>query len=52
MRTNFGAMMTKDVGQIKNVTIYDQAMSVNSMNDVMGESNIIQIINFFSFTVK
>jgi len=44
--------VTKDVGQIKNVTIYGRAISDNSMNVAMGESSIIQIINFSSFTVK
>ena len=45
-------VMTKDVSQIKDVTIYGRATSDNSMNVVMGESSIIQIINFSSFMVK
>ena len=44
--------MTKVVGQIKNVTIYGRATPDNSMNVVMEESSITQIINFFSLTVK
>jgi len=44
--------MTKVVGQIKNVTIYGRATPDNSMNVVMEESSIIQIINFFPLTVK
>ena len=44
--------MTKDVGQIKDVTMYGRAMSDNSMNVVMEESNIFQIINFFSLIIK
>jgi len=40
------------MGQVKDVTISSRAMSDNSINVVMGESNIIQIINFFSLTVK
>ena len=39
--------MTNDVGQIKDITIYGRAMSENSMNDVIEESSIILIINFF-----
>ena len=41
-----------NVGQVKDVTIYDRAMSDNFMNAVMRKSSIIQIINYFSLTVK
>ena len=45
-------IVTKDVGQIKDVTIYNRSMSENLMNYVVGESNIIQITNFPSLVVK
>ena len=44
--------MTKDIGQIKDVTIFGRAMSDNSMNAVMRKSSIIQINNFSFLTVK
>jgi len=44
--------VTKNVSQIKNVIIYGQVMSDNSINVVMGGSSILQIINFFSLTLK
>ena len=44
--------MTKNVGQIMDVTIYDQSASENLKDAVMGESHTLQIINFFSLTVK
>ena len=45
-------VLIKDVGQIKNVTIYGRAMSDNSINAIMRGSSITQIINFSSLTVK
>ena len=44
--------MINDVGHIKDVTIYGRVVSDNSMNVVMREFNIIQIINFFSLTTQ
>jgi len=48
----YSYVVSKDVSQIKDVTIYSWAMSDNSMNAVMREYNIIQIINFSSLIVK
>ena len=45
-------VVARDVGQVKDVTIYDRFISENLKNVVMAESNILQIINFSSLAVK
>jgi len=45
-------VVTRDVGHVKDITIYDRAVPDNSMNAVMGESSIIQINNFSSLTAQ
>jgi len=44
--------VTEGLCQIKDVTIYGQFMFESAKNVVMGESNTLQLINFFSITVK
>ena len=45
-------IMARDVGQIKNITIYGRSIFENLKNVVMRESNILQIINLASISVK
>ena len=44
--------MTKIVGQVKDVTIYGRPMSENSINVIMEESHILQLINFSSIMMR
>ena len=45
-------IVARDVGQVKNVTIYGLSISENLKNIVMGEPSILQFINFSFITVK
>ena len=45
-------MVTKDVGQIKDVIIYDRSISKIFEDAVMGEHDALQTIIFSSITVK
>ena len=45
-------IVTKDVGQIKDFTIYGQSISKDLKGTVMEEINILHIINFSAITVK
>ena len=45
-------IVTKGVGQIKNVIIYDQSIFKIFEDAVMGEYDALQIINFSSVTIK
>ena len=44
--------MTKNVGQIKDVIIYDRSISKIFEVAIMGEHDALQIINFSFITVK
>ena len=44
--------MTNGVGQTKDVDIYDQSISKNFEDTVMGEHDVLQIIKFCFITVK
>ena len=44
--------MTKGVGQIKDVDIYDRSISKNFEDAVIGGHDVLQTINFSSTTVK
>ena len=44
--------MTKNVGMIKDVIIYDRSISKIFEDAVMGEHDALQIISFSSITVK
>jgi len=45
-------IVTKDVGQIRNFTIYDQSIAKDLKGTVMKETNVLHIINFSANTVK
>ena len=45
-------IVTKDVGQIRDIFIYGRFAVKDLRDAVMGESHTLQIINFFSLTVK
>jgi len=45
-------IVTKDVGQIKNFTIYGQSISKDLKGTVMEETNVLHIINFLAITVR
>ena len=45
-------IVTKDVGQIRDATIYGRPMSDNSMNANIEESHTLQFINFSTITVR
>jgi len=45
-------LVTKDVDQIRDITIYGRSASEDSKDAVMGEPHTVQIINFSSLTVK
>ena len=44
--------MTKDVGQIRDITIYGRSASEDLRDAVMREPHSLQSINFSSLTVK
>ena len=44
--------VTKDVGQIKNFTIYGQSISKDLKGIIIEETNVLHIINFSVITVK
>ena len=44
-------MVTKDVEQIKDFTIYGQSISTDLKGTVMEETNVLHIINFLAITV-
>ena len=44
--------MTKGVGKIKNVFIYDRSIFKIFEDTIMGEYNALQIINSFFVTIK
>jgi len=44
--------VTKDVGQIRDITIYGRSASEVLRDTVMGEPHTLQMINFSSLTVK
>ena len=45
-------IVTKDVGQIRDISIYGRSAFENLRDIVMGEPHTLQIINFSSLTVK
>jgi len=45
-------IVTKDVGQIKDFTIYGQSISKELKGTIMEEINVLHIINFSAITVK
>ena len=44
--------VTKDVGQIKDFTIYGQSISKDLKGIIMEETNVLHIINFSAIRVK
>jgi len=44
--------MARDVGQVNDVTIYGRSISRNIKDVVLGEFNILHLINFSSITIK
>ena len=45
-------IVTKDVGQIKDFTIYGQSISKDLKGIIMEETSVLHIINFSAITVK
>ena len=45
-------IVTKDVGQVKDFTIYGQSISKDLKGTVMKETNVLHIINFSAITIK
>ena len=45
-------IVTKDVGQIENFTIYGQSIAKDLKSNVMKKTNVLHIINFFVIIVK
>ena len=45
-------IVTKDVGQIRDFTIYGQSIAKDLKGTVMEETNVLHIINFSAITVK